>query len=58
MELKPCPFCGCKKIHSYVIYDYCNLSSWKVCCERCAAQIHREMQSEAEAAWNGRKADV
>lgn len=57
-ELKPCPFCGGKKIDIMVydpFYGYQgNLTRHRVWCLKCRAQVDRERVMDAIEAWNRR----
>ena len=57
-ELKPCPFCGCTEIniYSYDPYDgyQGNLSTWKIQCLRCSANMERSKKNDVIEAWNRR----
>ena len=53
-ELKPCPFCGCKEVESYLYDRFYGVKRYKVCCTKCSAQFYRGTQKEAEEAWNRR----
>lgn len=57
-ELKPCPFCGSKKI---IIYDYDpfdgyqgNLTVHRVRCTKCGVQVQRDKVMEVIEVWNRR----
>lgn len=47
-ELKPCPFCGCKKIIAAIVPT-------AAICARCNATIVRKSTKSAISAWNMRK---
>lgn len=47
MKLKPCPFCGCKKIRVGVVPPI-------VKCCRCGVEIIRKSTKSAIEAWNKR----
>lgn len=54
-DLKPCPFCGSKNIHSE--YDYDNL--WDTtACQDCAVTAYGKTKEEASEAWNKRATDA
>ena len=57
-ELKPCPFCGCKKIRLYA-YDpfdgyQGNCTVHRVRCTDCGAQVQKDKATEAVEAWQRR----
>ena len=54
MKLKPCPFCGCKKIEIYEGSDLSTLPM--VCCATCPCGLeHCDFTLEQLiAAWNNR----
>ena len=55
-ELKPCPFCGCKKI--LVRRDYeAIIERHRAICIMCSAQIYRGTPEGAIEAWNRRAED-
>ena len=57
-ELKPCPFCGGKKIRVYGKENFRTCSPW-VQCESCLASTSAEdTEKEAIEAWNRRESDV
>lgn len=53
-ELKPCPFCGCKQIESYLYDKTFGIERYKVCCFKCSAQFYRGTLKEVIEAWNRR----
>lgn len=59
--LKPCPFCGGKKIRIYA-YDpfdgyQGNLTVHRVHCTMCGVQVQRDKVMDAIEAWNRRAED-
>ena len=61
-ELKPCPFCGSKKVRSNLYGRECKLGQLRtlyyVYCENCAAQgtvITGEKVEPGEKRWSGSK---
>lgn len=58
VKLKPCPFCGNKKIRIYKHKGY-NADNFSVLCEPdeypCGAQGPIDVEKKAVAKWNERK---
>lgn len=58
--LKPCPFCGSKKVSMYdaSIRDFFyEKECYIIECDRCSANIERYSETGVKRAWNRREGD-
>jgi len=54
-ELKPCPFCGCKKTCMFPDIDSEFGTAWAVVCDKCGATgPFEDSKEQAIFAWNER----
>ena len=53
LKLLPCPFCGGDQVTTAPDREWGDLT-WHVCCKACGADVQRDLEREAIAAWNRR----